>query len=353
MKLKMKNFPHLFRFIIVSPLRLVCLYLLLFSLFVWTGCSSSVKPEPESEGLFSAQKAPVELAILDSRTSEEILNVEFSLKSLTAISSEEIAIQLDGLKQGDVVLSNVAPASSFGSASVLEAGDIVTGSLSLDAKGLDEYSVRVAWGVNAQSLLSVEENLNRAIERPQESSLPEDMSTGFATQPIGEQEAQSEELADQVDETESVFPAVRALEISRTSNKRLVLNCPEEPCPYFYVLKGELLNKGTEAIGDIELAVGLFWKASGKELELPKANQAKQVVEEVISLGQEVLEPGQKKILRIKVDRALPTIPGGEFVPHVRVLRASLSKDLENLSDRTSSSLAPEQKQTAPEALGE
>jgi len=112
----------------------------------------------------------------------------------------------------------------------------------------------------------------------------------------------------------------KAYFLQNISSKRLDVNCAEKPCPYFYLLQADLVNSGASRAENIELAVGLFWKADGQQLVFPVGNQGLQAVEERVRPEGLSLSPGETQTLRIKVDRALPEVPGGEFVPNIRVL---------------------------------
>jgi len=144
----------------------------LLGLSLTLAACSSGGPSPEQATKLEAQLPPVELAILDARKGGGVLEVDFTVQARTPIRADDVAIQLDGIGGGKIIRSKVAPASNFNSPDILSEGETVRGSLKLSAGGLDEYELRVAWGANAQNLLSLEENLTRTVEAPKVSSIP-------------------------------------------------------------------------------------------------------------------------------------------------------------------------------------
>ncbi len=99
-----------------------------------------------------------------------------------------------------------------------------------------------------------------------------------------------------------------------------VLDCPAQPCDLKYIVSAGIENGTPQAVGALKLAIGIYWVTEGLLPEIPAAGAPLSAAEEPIDLGGTVLAPGEKKRIRINVDRAIPVVPGGRFVPHLRLL---------------------------------
>ncbi len=100
------------------------------------------------------------------------------------------------------------------------------------------------------------------------------------------------------------------------------LSCGRPPCKLIYTVVGKFQNDTANFVKAANLAVGLHWVNTGQLPNLPKGSSQINPNEEVLSVGLN-LEPGNSKEFSIKLDKEVPQIPGGSFIPHVRLVRHS------------------------------
>jgi len=101
------------------------------------------------------------------------------------------------------------------------------------------------------------------------------------------------------------------------------IECGRPPCKLVYTVVGEFYNGTASFVKTANLAVGLYWVNNGQLPNLPKKNSQLNPNEEILSVGLD-LESGNSKEFSIKLDKEVPQIAGGSFIPHVRLVRQSL-----------------------------
>ena len=101
------------------------------------------------------------------------------------------------------------------------------------------------------------------------------------------------------------------------------VSCEAEPCDILFTVSTSLVNKSSVPVTGIELALGIFWKEAGAEVLFPASFSELQKEEEALSLGDFTLLPGSEKKIKIKIDRPVPIVKGGNYVPNLRLLQTS------------------------------
>ncbi len=93
-------------------------------------------------------------------------------------------------------------------------------------------------------------------------------------------------------------------------------------CDIHYVLRAKVLNESGRELKLIELAVGFAWGESNSLPKPPARGLPKQPGEELVQLQAVNLGPGGSKKLKIKIDRGVPVVPGGAFIPYIRIVKS-------------------------------
>jgi hypothetical protein len=98
------------------------------------------------------------------------------------------------------------------------------------------------------------------------------------------------------------------------------VDCPVAPCDVLYTMNGRVVNHLPAAVSNIELAVGLYWTVEGMLPLIPAYASVPTNAEEVVSLGNSAVPGKGSKLIRVNIDRKIPVVPGGRFIPHLRVV---------------------------------
>ena len=97
-------------------------------------------------------------------------------------------------------------------------------------------------------------------------------------------------------------------------------SCEKPPCDKRYAIRAEVANLGSQTVANIRLAVGIYFAPAGHVPAQKSHGEPLAEGEELLSLGDLKLPPGERKKIKIAVDRAVPTVPGGSFLPYARVI---------------------------------
>lgn len=319
--------------------------MLLGSSMSFTGCSvyrsviSSVRgvdadqpqaSEPAVEVSQSARQAPLELRIGNAFRDEKDLHVKVYVEPMYRLDPEDVVVSIAGLKEGEVIeeqhhrLSDVVSSSSVGP------GQRVALRFTLPAENLSEYQVRCSWGADAQMMLAKLEQpqaVSPAVsesEIPQETALPE---KGDPSEPEARAMLQkSPELlfADRLPPAPA--QAAKKLLVTNTvslEDVRVVQNevpCDRKPCDVLYTVEAQLQNGLAFPLKSVEIGLGLYWVEDGATPTFPSGDSTLAANEELVTLDGLGLASGAQRTLRVSVDRQVPIVPGGAFMPHVRIL---------------------------------
>ena len=96
--------------------------------------------------------------------------------------------------------------------------------------------------------------------------------------------------------------------------------CDEPPCEIRYTVHAMIRNNGRSPLNGVRLASGFVWVEEGAVADPPASFEPARTSEAIVDLYQLTVAPGAERKLKIKVDRAVPAIPGGEFRPYLRIV---------------------------------
>jgi len=298
-------------------------------------------------------EAPLDLTISQAFIDKGLLNVKVVLEPKANLDPRQIAVSLIGLKEGEIVGEVTKRASDVYAGPVLETGERLAMRFEVDAADLSEYQVKCSWGGEEKNARALSESSGSSQAVTSEEEIVTPLTTASEPQvidaetliassspetDISESEALNEpredsETLSKAEQTEtrtalkassqplpfnSSSPGHATLKGLRTVTGRLA--CDNPPCDVLYTVVGELVNEGGTDVGDIELSIGLYWANDGQNAKFPTIADPRGENEELIALEGFKLKPGESKRIRINVDRSVPIVPGGRFVPYLRLL---------------------------------
>ena len=160
-----------------------------------------------------------------------------------------------------------------------------------------------------------------------EKALPDESSMNIPTDSISEEEKSIVEQVDSIPENsiseESELLDSRGAVLSGIYLETINSECSQEPCDLYYVFNATLENNTSKNLDTIDLAVGIFWQNENQVAIFPRSEEALTDNEELVSLQSLSIVPFGKKQLKIEIDRAIPIVPGGSFVPNLRILSSN------------------------------
>lgn len=289
-------------------------------------------PVTEPEGLDPAQvildepafasenASPITMEVAQKFFDGSALTLRVHLKTLTEVDPREVAIEAVGLQQGSVVARDLRFLDEVVTAEHIPAGKRLVVTLTVANSDISEYQVRGMWGEDALAKRDSHSGEQAQVKLAKDVSGESEASQARAS--LGNEATATSQVDLQTTENVKDAEHQAELELSIVRVERQEIDCPNASCPQFVTLYGELKNTGSTAVTDVELAVGLFWKEGAKTPKLPAAFSELAANERAVTLPTHILLSGEKKRLRLNIDRAVPQIPGGTFVPHARVLAA-------------------------------
>ncbi|MCC6954525.1 MAG: hypothetical protein IT290_10445 [Deltaproteobacteria bacterium] len=287
---------------------------------VSAGCSASsseskwnasiISSAPVASGTSENKEAPVSLDVKNAFISGGKLHVNVVLESRTDIPSDSVAVYVRGLKEGKLVSETVKRASESALGPVLESGSRVAFQFELDASTISEYQAACSWGDEAVALFKGTAP-SVAPVAVAEVSAPNDSVPQVTTA------AKSDASGDAGRDDGRDDGAVRLSEVFIDSN---AVECATPPCDILYTLRTDLMNDSPFVTAGIRLALSINWANSGETPSLPEEGSDLLPNEDEIVLGDVVLAPGESKQIRLAVDKPLPVLEFGSFIPHLRLV---------------------------------
>lgn len=266
-----------------------------------TGQTDPAKGTDRAPANEPGKLAPVDLEVAEAFFEEDVLLVKIRVRAKTSINPQNIAVGVLGLREGDVVEKNVQAVSDIVVGREMIAGQSAALSFSLREPELTEYQVQCSWGEDAARLLS------EAPARPRADASADSRSSA----PSAGIRAES---------ASKPLPDEHPLGLEDVNVEENKVDCAAAPCDILYTMNGRLVNHLPDAVSRIQLAVGLYWTMQGMLPQVPASGAAPTSGEEIIDLGAAVLPGGASRRIRINIDRKIPVVPGGRFVPHLRVV---------------------------------
>lgn len=263
----------------------------------------------------SPKEPPLDIGVDQAFIEKEQLRVRARVTAKTQLDPKLVRVTVSGLHEGNVVEEqekNLAEEFPF---PVLEAGKAAVIHFALPAESLSEYQVKCSWqepGSDQRAVVSAQGK--PAVEGVVTAAVP--LQTPSAPTIASEKVSPRAEPV--------VISGGRGLILENIGVESREIPCGSKSCDKLFTVYGELLNDSGRTVRNISLALGLFWKDQGASLGLP-ADSAGTLSEneETVELGELELPPGMSKRMKIEVDRAVPQLPGGSFVPHLRVWKYS------------------------------
>ena len=272
------------------------------------------------------ETAPISLKVAQAFFNGENLHIKIHLGAKTSLDPRTITVGVRGLREGEVVEEYVQRVSDVFSSENLVQDTVLALRFVLKEPLLTEYQISGSWGVPVAEDKAV---LPSFMDKSEKTGILEDefgVEAGFADQgeKMGGKEARarlaSPAPAEKLPEARQEALRESDLALEDLDIIDTVEDCPLEPCDIRYSVHAKLSNYSNHRIGFASLAVGLYWANFGQVPKVPPANSPLSPNEELIELNNLALSPGRSKRVRIRVDRAVPVVPGGSFVPHVRII---------------------------------
>ncbi|MCB0324305.1 MAG: hypothetical protein KDD69_12065 [Bdellovibrionales bacterium] len=257
------------------------------------------------------KRAPVEVKVTQAFFEESDLKVKVHLTALTPLKTEQVLVAVAGLQEGEVVEEHQQRLNEVLGGEYLRQGQTAALLFSLETGSLTEYQVRCSWGDSALSGAA-----GAGSSEPTSHSEVEH-ARGRLRPPSAENLLQPERP-----------PLVkgRSVTLDNVDIVETPEHCDHPPCNVYFVVHADLVSGGVEPIDGLELALGLYWATQGTLPKLPEIGAELTANEELIDLSTLRLGPGETRRIRVKVDRSVPVVPGGSFIPHLRILPSSLSE---------------------------
>lgn len=264
-----------------------------------------VKAAPSNQE--RSKEPPISVDISHAFIEQGKLHVKVYVEPKTSIPAEMVEVAVTGLREGQVVenvskrMSEVIPTAE------LEAGRRFAVLFSLESAELTEYQVKCSWGseVSAAAKQAVADKQNVA-------ALDKN-----AAQDNQYQRASLSPMKEKAEEPR-IQKAALSLEDIKINSE--VEQCEIKPCDLVYTLEAKIQNNSKNPIAGIRMALGLYWTNEGQDPIFPVPSSALSDSEELIRLEHVNIPPAGSKKVRVQVDRSIPVIPGGKFIPHLRLL---------------------------------
>ena len=267
--------------------------------------ASIIAPAQESASGPEAKEAPVALEVKNAFVTGGILHVNVVLEAKTEIASDSVVVYVRGLKEGQTVSEQFRRASDSAKEPVLAEGARVAFSFELEAAKISEYQAACSWGDEALALLKNIEGTAVAAADPDNSpssSVPA-TTTAVATSTSPPRETPED-----------------GVKLSQVFIDSKPIDCATPPCDVLYSLRTDLLNDSPFLVSGVRLALSINWANTGEAPVLPEPGSDLLPNEDEIQLGDVVLAPGESKQIRLNVDKPLPVLEFGSFIPHLRLV---------------------------------
>lgn len=250
----------------------------------------------ESEELRAPLAVEVNQAFVDEAG---VLHVNVKVTAQTTLDARKVAVALVGLSDGTPIERELKNLSQELSADRIYAGKSAILLFSMKAAGLSEYQVQCAWGDDSARLA-----LPVAGEKAKAVSGDVDVKAN----------ADSQETIKRGSGDGRVI--LENVEVESTA-----LDCDVKPCNMRYAVTASIRNATLGVVNDVLLATGFVWVAEGESLTEGWNGHAKNAAQEqVVRLEGLNLQPGASRAVRVNIDRVVPLLSGGSFVPRVRLV---------------------------------
>lgn len=245
--------------------------------------------QQESSSTNPAQN-PIDVEIAQSFVKDGKLHLKVIIRPRTTIETNDVLVSVLGLEEGQVIEEQRQTLGDAVTTKRLAANELAALFFTLKQEGITEYQVKCQWGKDAQEALS-----QNTITTSTDHSAVLVNSAVPAETPVA--------------------PKLQDIKIASHE-----IPCASLPCDIQYSVSGYLANEQAVSFQNIALAIGLFWLEDGSSQAFPQDGDKLLENEELVSLSQIVLKPGEKKQIRLSIDQQVPVVEGGRFVPHLRIV---------------------------------
>lgn len=240
------------------------------------GCSSlSIKKDP----ITPTTPPPFELKVVKELNDGTNIHILAELTPFIKWKISNVSLKLTGLKDGDTISEKdyklkelLQTSSSDIKEDYLAAKSPIRFALTTTAQDITDYQLELFWGEGDEKLLE-----SRA-------------SAAFPLQPL-------------------------TLEDLRVET--FTMGCLSPPCGKNYKVIGKIVNQGTDIVGQVTLGASFAWVPNGSTFEINGYNPSN---EKHLKIEQITLNPGDRKAFKIDLDRTVPDLPGGRYIPIIRIL---------------------------------
>jgi hypothetical protein len=278
--------------------------------------------------LSDAPKPPVEVRLSKAYIVERTILLKIQVEVLNDLSASETVIGVIGLREGMIgeeqymILADVVNRKS------VFKGERIQLDFSLESGTLTEFQVKAFWGedgkkvirekvdmrdiaeIESDDIFSIEpdDQISLAEEREEEGSVFD--SDFFAPEPF----------KPRFDEENDTRPYQKVMEVVNIQVHEDEIPCELSSCPMRIMVRGVLRNNAPGRVGKVKLVFGLFWVPDGKLPAIPEDRAPRKPGEEEMSFGDKVFSSGESVDFEVAIGRPVYQIPGGTFMPHIRVL---------------------------------
>ncbi|MBL7662765.1 hypothetical protein JNK13_08435 [bacterium] len=251
---------------------------------------------------------PLSYEVLDSKlTPQGLLSVTGSITAKTDWPTNNAVLELSTFVNGERKASKYVYLDQALGKEMLKRNSKDILALSIESMGATDYQMRLLWGAETKQF--AKNNTNEISDQSQakiETTKPQSSAANTTDQGSAPQTATKEELKEKLD-------ALALVELETISN---TIACSVPPCDLELVVSGKIYNPTATTIKDPKLALGLAYAPDGR----PTPTAADPSTEEIVELSGVTIDSGQKRVIKLTVDRPVPQIPGGKFVPVLRIV---------------------------------
>ena len=254
----------------------------------------------------TAQRAPINLEVMQAQIGgNNSLEIVADVEALTKLDTNRVAIVASGFSNSTLKQEQIQKLSDISPKQEMQKGDKVLARFTLDdAQGITDYQVKASWGADADAILAKQSS----DMQKEDDALRTQLDSHITDTPLEEKQP------------ETKGEGVPAVSISIESTEKSPVNCVDNVCDTLLSLNTLITNNASSKINSVTLGVGLFWANDGQIPEFPKYGDVAADSEELVSLSELFIASGESRFVRIKIDRPFPNVPGGAFVPHVRLI---------------------------------
>lgn len=265
---------------------------------------------------------PLSMEVVQAFFDGEYLKVKVYLTAKTDLNSKDVVVVVSGLSEGETQEQQTKVLADFlNKKEILEEGENAALEFSLKKENLTEYQVKCAWGEDAKKELAHVKEIKQHLP---EDNLATSSSSSASVLPL----VNSEQTDTNSRSLELVENNVCSLPVSLLNIKydKTETQCLKPPCDIIWTVSGKVENNSSYTVRNIELAVGLYWASEEGMANVPTCKEPLTANEQKLSLDGLTLASSEGKKFRVSIDRPVPIVKGGGFIPNIRLLNAEVIK---------------------------